>query len=99
MSPAAMKLLLSNDDGIDAPGLQALLAAASSLGDPVVVAPAAPQSGASHTVTWEGAVRIEPRGPNRFAVHGTPADCARLALLRLAPDAAWILSEIGRAHV
>src|SRR5205085_8908289 len=78
-----------------APGLQALLAAASSLGDPVVVAPAAPQSGASHTVTWEGAVRIEPRGPNRFAVHGTPADCARLGLLKLAPDARWVLSGVN----
>ena len=90
-----MKILFSNDDGIDAPGLQALLAAASTLGDPVVVAPAGPQSGVSHTVTWEGAIRIEPRGPNRFAIHGTPADCARLALLKLAPDATWVLSGIN----
>jgi 5'-nucleotidase len=90
-----MKLLLSNDDGIDAPGLQALLTAARTLGDPVVVAPAGPQSGVSHAVTWEGAVRIEPRGDARFAVHGTPADCARVGLLRLVPDAKWVLSGIN----
>src|SRR3954471_1301370 len=90
-----MKSLLSNDDGIDASGLQAMFAAAQALGDLVVVAPAGPQSGVSHTVTWEGAVRIESRDANRFAVHGTPADCTRLALLRLAPDAKWVLSGIN----
>lgn len=90
-----MKLLLSNDDGIDAPGLEALLAAARTLGDPVVVAPAGPQSGVSHAVTWESAVHVEPRGAGRFAVHGTPADCARLGLLKLAPDARWVLSGIN----
>src|SRR5438046_2980116 len=90
-----MKLLLSNDDGIDAPGLAALLDAARDFGEPVVVAPASPQSGTSHTVTWERGVRLEPRGANRFAIHGTPADCARLGLLRLAPDAKWVLSGIN----
>jgi 5'-nucleotidase len=90
-----MKLLLSNDDGIDAPGLEALLNAARDFGEPVVVAPAGPQSGVSHTVTWERGVRLEPRGTNRFAVHGTPADCARLGLLRVAPDTKWVLSGIN----
>src|SRR3954447_20575360 len=90
-----MKLLFSNDDGIDAPGLKALVNAAESLGEAYIVAPAAPQSGVSHTVTWEGALRIEPRGPNRFAVHGTPADCTRMALLKLVPDANWVLSGIN----
>ncbi len=90
-----MKLLLSNDDGIDAPGLQALLAAARSVGDPVVVAPAGPQSGVSHAVTYEGALRMEQRGENRHAVFGTPADCSRLGLLKIVPDAKWILSGIN----
>src|SRR4051794_4474837 len=90
-----MKLLLSNDDGIDAPGLQALLKAAGTAGVPLVSAPAGPQSGCSHAVTWEAGVQIEPRGPDRYAVHGTPADCVRLGLLRLAPDAKWILSGIN----
>jgi 5'-nucleotidase len=90
-----MKLLLTNDDGIDAPGLGALLSAARTLGKPVVVAPAAPQSGVSHAVTWHEGVRIEPRGDKRFAIHGTPADCTRLGLLRLVPDAKWVLSGIN----
>ena len=90
-----MKLLLSNDDGIDAPGLKALLSAARMLGDPVVVAPAEPQSGVSHAVTAHGPVRIEPRGEKRFAVYGTPADCARVGLLRLVPNAKWVLSGIN----
>jgi 5'-nucleotidase len=90
-----MKFLVSNDDGIDAPGLAALVRAARTLGDPVVVAPAAPQSGVSHRVTWEGALRIETRGDKRFALHGTPADCARIGLLRIAPDARWVLSGIN----
>ncbi|MDB6150273.1 MAG: Stationary-phase survival protein SurE [Chthoniobacter sp.] len=90
-----MKLLLTNDDGIDAPGLAALLSAAREIGELVVVAPAAPQSGMSHAITWENGVWLEPRGAERFAVHGTPADCARLGLLRVAPDAQWVLSGIN----
>jgi 5'-nucleotidase len=90
-----MKLLLSNDDGIDAPGLAALLAAARDFGEPVIVAPAGPQSGVSHMVTWEKGVRLESRGAVRYAVHGTPADCARLGLLRVAPDSKWVLSGIN----
>src|SRR6478672_12012671 len=88
-----MKLLLTNDDGIDADGLQALLAAARRFGDPVLVAPAEPQSGCSHTTS--ASIRVEPRGDGRFAVHGTPADCTRIGLLKLAPDAKWVLSGIN----
>jgi 5'-nucleotidase len=90
-----MKFLLTNDDGIDAPGLAALATAAQQLGDAVTVAPAGPQSGVSHAVTWHDGVRIEPRRENRFAIHGTPADCVRLGLLHLVPDAKWILSGIN----
>lgn len=90
-----MNLLVTNDDGIDAPGLEALIAAARPLGSAVVVAPATPQSGVSHAVTWHEGVRIEPKGDKRFAIHGTPADCIRLGLLRIVPDAKWILSGIN----
>src|SRR5213080_117570 len=90
-----MKFLVTNDDGIDAEGLEALVSAASSLGDSVVVAPAGPQSGVSHRVTWHEGVRIEPLGEKRYAVHGTPADCVRLGLLKVVPDATWILSGIN----
>ncbi len=90
-----MKFLLTNDDGIEADGLTALTNAARTLGEPIIVAPAGPQSGVSHAVTWHDGVRIEPRGENRFAIHGTPADCIRLGLLHLVPDAQWILSGIN----
>ena len=90
-----MKLLLTNDDGIDAAGLEALCRVARTLGEPVVIAPASAQSGVSHRVTWHDGVRIEPRGEKRFAIHGTPADCIRLGLLHLVPEAKWILSGIN----
>ncbi len=90
-----MKFLVTNDDGIAAPGLEALVAAAKTLGNPVVVAPAGPQSGVSHAVTWHNGVRIEPHGENRFAIHGTPADCTRLGLLHLVPEANWVLSGVN----
>ncbi len=90
-----MKFLVTNDDGIDAPGMEALVGAARTVGEPVVVAPAGPQSGVSHAVTWREGVRIEPRGEMRYAIHGTPADCTRLGLLQVVPDAKWILSGIN----
>ena len=90
-----MKFLVTNDDGIDAPGLTALVDVARAFGEPVVVAPAAPQSGVSHAVTWHDGVRLEPRGENRFAIHGTPADCTRLGLLQAVPEAKWVLSGIN----
>lgn len=90
-----MKLLLTNDDGIDAPGLQALLDAACSLGAPMIAAPVGAQSGVSHAVTTGRAVRVDARGTDRFAIAGTPADCVRVGLHRLAPDAAWVLSGVN----
>jgi 5'-nucleotidase len=90
-----MKLLLTNDDGIDAPGLAALFEASRLLGDAVVVAPAHAHSGCSHRVTSDGPIRIEERSANHFAIHGTPADCVRVALHRLAPDAACVLAGIN----
>jgi 5'-nucleotidase len=90
-----MKLLLTNDDGIEAPGLQALLTAARALGQPVVVAPVEALSGCSHRVTTDGPIRVHARLPGQFAVTGTPADCVRVGLHRIAPDAEWVLSGIN----
>jgi len=90
-----MKLLLTNDDGIDAPGLEALYEAARQFGEPVVVAPLDAHSGCSHRVTTDGAIRVSERGPNLYAVDGTPADCVRVALHSVVPDAAWVLSGIN----
>src|SRR5262249_52285929 len=90
-----MRLLLTNDDGIDAPGLQALYSAAIRLGDPVVVAPAEPLSGCSHRVTTGEPIRVSRRKPDHHAVEGTPAHCVRVALDPIAPAAAWALSGIN----
>jgi 5'-nucleotidase len=90
-----MRLLLTNDDGIDAPGLAALEEAARALGKAVVVAPVEAHSGCSHRVSTDAPFRVGPRAPGRFAVAGTPADCVRVALHRLAPDADWVLAGIN----
>jgi 5'-nucleotidase len=90
-----MKLLLTNDDGIDAPGLAALAEAARRLGPCVVVAPEDAHSGCGHRVTTDAALAFAERGPGRFAVAGTPADCVRVALHSLAPDANWVLAGIN----
>jgi 5'-nucleotidase len=89
-----MKLLLTNDDGIDAPGLGALRAAAQALGELVVVAPAGAHSGCSHRVTTDEPIRVQQRAAG-LAVEGTPADCVRLALHDAARDAAWVLAGIN----
>jgi 5'-nucleotidase len=92
-----MTILLTNDDGISADGLQALKKAALTLPSAriVIVAPASEQSQCGHRVTTHHPLTIEPRGTDLHAVHGTPADCVRVALfgLRLQPD--LVLSGIN----
>jgi 5'-nucleotidase len=90
-----MKLLLTNDDGIDAPGLAALLRAAREIGDPLVAGPLEQFSGCSHRVTTDQPVRIERRADNVFAIDGTPADCVRLGLHSLSTDIQWVLAGIN----
>ncbi len=89
-----MKFVLTNDDGIDAPGIQALAAAVQ--GDAIVVAPKDHKSGCSHQAThWERAIHVDPRDDSHYAVDGTPADCTRLALTHLVPDTECLLSGIN----
>jgi 5'-nucleotidase len=90
-----LKLIITNDDGIDAPGIAALARAAADLGQQVVVAPELPQSGVGHLVTTREPILLCELGAGRFRVRGSPADCARIALSRLAPGAAWVLSGIN----
>jgi 5'-nucleotidase len=87
--------MLTNDDGIDAPGLAALREIARPLGEVVIVAPLHEFSGCSHRVTASGPVRLERRGRDMFAVDGTPADCVRLGLHHAVPDADWVLAGIN----
>src|SRR4029453_10946704 len=77
------------------PGGAARARAARGRGRGRVIAPAGPWSGRSHAVTTHGPIRVDRRDGGRLAVDGTPADCVRLALHHLAPDAAWVLSGIN----
>jgi len=90
-----MTVVITNDDGVDAPGLAALVAAARPHGRVVVVAPGEDQSNVSHRVTTGRSLAITRLGPDRYSVDGTPGDCVRLALHVLATDATWVLSGIN----
>ena len=92
---APPRILVSNDDGIDAPGLQALREAAEQFGEVTVVAPEAGLSGCSHQVTTDQPLRISLRELGRFSINGMPADCVRVGLQHLQPDTAWVLSGIN----
>src|SRR3954453_9403949 len=86
-----MRILLTNDDGIYAPGLQALRKELMTFGTVVVCAPATEQSAAGHSVTLLTPLLVQEvtDDEKRFlgwAVEGRPADCVKLALLELLPD-------------
>ena len=84
MSIRERRIVVVNDDGIDAHGLSILEHAARRCCDDVwVVAPAANQSGRGRALSWRQDVQVEARGEKRFAVHGTPADCVLIALCGL----------------
>jgi 5'-nucleotidase len=92
-----MTYLLSNDDGIDAPGIAALASALDHLGksSQIVVAPDRQYSGCGHQVTVDRPIAVDPRDASHYAISGTPADCIRLALHQLCPHPCWILSGIN----
>ena len=88
-----MRLLISNDDGIHAPGIQALYQAVRDLGEIHVAAPASEQSAVGHAITLSDPIkcrRLEKDGAYfGYAIDGTPADCVKLAvtaLLEAPPD-------------
>lgn len=92
---SALRLLLTNDDGIEAAGLAALREAASSIGAPLIVASIDSHSGGGHRVTTHSRLRIERRDAAAYTVDGTPADCVRLGLDRIAPETDWVLAGIN----
>ncbi|MEQ1687683.1 MAG: 5'/3'-nucleotidase SurE [Sphingopyxis sp.] len=94
-----MRILLTNDDGIHAPGLEVLEAIAATLSDDIwVCAPAEEQSGAGHSLTLSQPVRLRKHGPQRFSVSGTPTDSVSMALGVLMSDTPpdLILSGVNR---
>lgn len=96
-----MRILLTNDDGIHAPGLIALEKIARALTDDVwICAPEYEQSGASRALTLSDPLRVRRLDPRRFAVEGTPTDCVMMAVQQLidgpAPD--LVLSGVNRGQ-
>ena len=84
-----MRIMLTNDDGIDAPGLHALLSVLERHGDVTVIAPADGQSATSHSLSFSRPLLVSekeiPRHGTHLAVAGRPADCTRLGLRSLYP--------------
>jgi 5'-nucleotidase len=79
-----MKILLTNDDGFDAPGIIAMARAAKAIGDIYVAAPAEHHSGASHSVSITGALKVQKKhfdgDIEGWKIWGTPYDCCALAI-------------------
>lgn len=87
MNPIRPFFLLTNDDGIDAPGMAALRRAVAPVADALAVAPLVEQSGQGHAVSLRKDLLVEPRGPHEspwgWAVNGTPSDCVKMGFTRL----------------
>lgn len=81
-----MHILVSNDDGYDAPGIKVLVEAMGKLGRVTLVAPDRDRSGASNSLTLDLPIRARRRGADRFSIAGTPTDCVHLALTGLLED-------------
>ncbi len=79
-----MKILVSNDDGIDAPGINALAKALKEIGEVIVVAPRTEQSAVGHKITMQNPLRVTKYFKNGdffgYAVDGTPADCIKMGI-------------------
>jgi len=82
-------ILVTNDDGIHAPGIRRLIEAMKEFGDLLVIAPDKPQSGMGHAITINATLRInclkEERGYVEYSCTGTPVDCVKIAVNKLLP--------------
>ena len=93
------RVMLTNDDGIDAPGMKVLEEIAGQIAREVwIVAPEHDQSGQSHAISLHHALRISVRGERRFGITGTPGDCAALGLCHIMRDVPpqLVLSGVNR---
>lgn len=93
-----MRILLTNDDGISAPGLYVLEKIAGALSDDIwICAPSEEQSGAGHSLSLNRPVRLREHAPRRFSVTGTPTDAVTMALKKVLPGPPdLILSGVNR---
>ncbi|MFA5960149.1 MAG: 5'/3'-nucleotidase SurE [Tatlockia sp.] len=91
-----MKILVSNDDGVHAKGIQALAKEMASIANVVVVAPDRNRSGASNSLTLNRPLRVQELDNGYYSVEGTPTDCVHLALTGLiTPHADMVVSGIN----
>ena len=87
MTKRVKRILVTNDDGINAPGLKAAIKIANELSDDVwVVAPIEEKSGASHSLSLTQPLRLIKKGAKKYAVTGTPTDCVMFATRHLLRD-------------
>jgi 5'-nucleotidase len=99
-----MRILITNDDGINAPGLAVLEKIAQTLAGPKgevwVVAPAFEQSGVGHCISYTHPTMIAELGPRRFAAEGSPADCVLAGLYHVMKDNKpdMVLSGVNRGN-
>ena len=95
-----MRILVTNDDGINATGLKVLEEIARDISEDVwVVAPETEQSGASRSISLADPLRLRKLEGTRFAVKGSPADCVLMAVKRILPDTPdLVLSGINRGQ-
>ena len=94
-----MRILLTNDDGILAHGLECLHRAVEPLGEITIVAPDREQSATSHSLTLHHPVRPVSRGERKWQVDGTPTDCVMLAVEALMPERPdFVLSGINHGQ-
>ena len=94
-----LRILVSNDDGIHAPGLKIAEKIARALSDDVwVIAPESEQSGASHSLTLSDPLRIRKISAKKYAVDGTPTDCVMMGVLHIMKDARpdLVISGVNR---
>ncbi|MBI3912325.1 MAG: 5'/3'-nucleotidase SurE [Armatimonadetes bacterium] len=102
MATTRQRILITNDDGIQAAGLLALRQALAPFADVVIVAPDRPRSACGHSITLHKPLRLTPTrlldGSDAYASNGTPSDCVSLALLDVMKDAPPDLVIAGVNH-
>ena len=85
-------MILTNDDGFQAPGIQALQ---SIIQEGIIIAPETELSGCGHQVTTKRGLKLQQHSLQVYSLNGTPADCVRIAVTQLFPDREWVISGIN----
>src|SRR5436190_1673493 len=96
-----MRILITNDDGIHAPGLEVCEEIARALSDDIwIVAPESDQSGVSHSLSLNDPLRLREVAPKHFAVKGTPTDCVIMGVRHIMADhpPTLLLSGVNRGQ-